>query len=68
MLHQALAEHRLQLDGYTGEDGLGDHGVEHGGYNHIIRKRTKGNHTRPKIEMTGQDSGRKARLAGIALF
>ena len=42
--------------------------VEHKGHDHIIIKRTKGNHTRPKNGMTGQDKGGKARLAGIFLF
>ena len=42
--------------------------VEHKGHDHIIIKRTKGNCTRPKNGMTGQDRGGKARLAGIALF
>ena len=33
--------HRLQLEGYRGEDGLDDRGPEHRGHDHIIIKRTE---------------------------
>ena len=40
------------LDGCRGEDGLGDHVAEHGGYDHIVIKQTEGNRTRPKNGVT----------------
>ena len=63
-----LAELRLQLDGYGGEDRPGDHVARHKGHDHIIIKRTKGNRTRPKNEMTGQDHGRRLGLMALPFF
>ena len=55
-LHQMLAKHRLHLDGFGGEDGLGDHVVGHGCHGHIIIKQTEGNRSRLG---NGWDSGGK---------
>ena len=60
-----LAELWLQLYGYGGEDGLGDHVVRHKGHDHIILRRTKGNHTRLKNGMTGWDSSGKLGLLAL---
>ena len=37
-----MAEQRLDLDGYGGEDGLDDHAARHGGHDYLIIKHTKG--------------------------
>jgi hypothetical protein len=59
--------HRLQLEGYKGEDGLDDRGPEHRGHDHIIIKRTEKTVLAPgKGWLAWIAMKRKA--CGIALF